>query len=176
MVRGTAHKINIVQLPAKTSIPQYRIDACMVSKTPDAVLLPEKARTNSTHFVVNRVWVMIKFGISRIAGNIQSDNLVRRNCHLPLIPHGDPDRTRTCYLKIRNLALYPDELRGRLGFTEHRYVNIFVYPTKLSIFAANCVANIVVDQACADDVGLVVKLHKINISRLPKTLEFLCEL
>ena len=24
---------------------------------------------------------------------------------------GDPDRTRTCYLKIRNLALYPDELR-----------------------------------------------------------------
>ena len=26
---------------------------------------------------------------------------------------GDPDRTRTCYLEIRNLALYPDELRGR---------------------------------------------------------------
>ena len=26
---------------------------------------------------------------------------------------GDPDRTRTCYREIRNLALYPDELRGR---------------------------------------------------------------
>ena len=26
--------------------------------------------------------------------------------------NGDPDRTRTCYLQIRNLALYPDELRG----------------------------------------------------------------
>ena len=25
---------------------------------------------------------------------------------------GDPDRTRTCYLEIRNLTLYPDELQG----------------------------------------------------------------
>ena len=24
---------------------------------------------------------------------------------------GDPGRTRTCYLQIRNLSLYPDELR-----------------------------------------------------------------
>lgn len=27
---------------------------------------------------------------------------------------GDPDRTRTYYLKIRNLALYPDELRDHV--------------------------------------------------------------
>lgn len=27
--------------------------------------------------------------------------------------NGAPGRTRTCYLKIRNLALYPDELRAR---------------------------------------------------------------
>jgi hypothetical protein len=33
---------------------------------------------------------------------------------LILLNDGDLDRTRTCYLKIRNLALYPDELRGHL--------------------------------------------------------------
>jgi len=63
-----------------------------------------------------------------------------------------------------------------VGFAEHRYVNIFVYPTILSTFKANCAANIVVVQPCAYAVGLVVKLHKFIKSRLPKTLEFSCEL
>ena len=30
-----------------------------------------------------------------------------------LFANGAPGRTRTCYLKIRSLALYPDELRAR---------------------------------------------------------------
>jgi hypothetical protein len=29
------------------------------------------------------------------------------------VEFGAPGRTRTCYLKIRSLALYPDELRAR---------------------------------------------------------------
>jgi hypothetical protein len=39
-------------------------------------------------------------GLSRILSGVTKERF------------GDPDRTRTCYLKIRNLALYPDELRG----------------------------------------------------------------
>src|SRR4051812_10624852 len=34
------------------------------------------------------------------------------SCHLPL-QSGDPDRIRTCGPQIRNLMLYPAELRGR---------------------------------------------------------------
>ena len=29
---------------------------------------------------------------------------------------GDPGRTRTCYLQIRNLSLYPDELRDHIPY------------------------------------------------------------
>ena len=41
---------------------------------------------------------------------------------------GDPDRTRTCYLEIRNLALYPDELRGRNVYRHDIMRNNSIYP------------------------------------------------
>ena len=37
-------------------------------------------------------------------------------CIYPLDFGGDPDRNRTCDLQIRNLPLYPTELRDRRSF------------------------------------------------------------
>ena len=66
-----------------------------------------------------------------------------------LMNNGDLDRTRTCYLKIRNLALYPDELRGHSSY-------LISYKSLLStvrLFKNNC-----------DD--LITKIYIINIKLL----------
>ena len=39
-----------------------------------------------------------------------------------VIEKNDPGRTRTCCLKIRNLALYPDELRDHALLSPEGYV------------------------------------------------------
>ena len=40
-----------------------------------------------------------------------SVSLCAQGCCIWSGTDGDPGRTRTCYLQIRNLSLYPDELR-----------------------------------------------------------------
>ena len=40
-------------------------------------------------------------------------NLVSDGQVIKSLKNGDPDRIRTCGLQIRNLSLYPAELRGR---------------------------------------------------------------
>ena len=49
----------------------------------------------------------------RVPSTIPSQNhpSPKTSTHSNRLKYGDPGRTRTCCLKIRNLALYPDELR-----------------------------------------------------------------
>ena len=60
-------------------------------------------------------------------GGGQKEERPRRNRPEPLSFGGAPGTTRTCGLQVRNLALYPTELRARTN--GHAALNL-AYPPK----------------------------------------------